>query len=856
MEDSPDVKTAVSRVRESRANRDAQRASLFPSLDGGGSGNARRSRTDIAGTSSSNGYSAGLDASWEVDLFGRNRSSVEAATANLGAAGENLNSVYAALAAEIAATYTTLRANEAKLAVLEQNITTREETAQLAGWRLKAGEADSLEATQSQSSLESARAGMPSLKQAISQGKNDLALLAGKPPGGLDRLLARSRGIPTPPSSLAVGIPADVLRQRPDVRTAGYQVLAAAASTRVTEATKYPSLNLSGSLGLDTITSSNLFDPESAAASVAANLASPIFDAGRIKANIEAARASEEQAVLNYQKVVLTALRKPKTPSSPAAAPLSASPPWEKPRSSPASPTKSRDSATRRVKSTSSMCWIPSARCWPWRTACSPPAPTARPLISDSIRRWAAAGPPAPDPGSRIPTPFHFMKPYDSSEDLATIVASGASRPMRKWVFLTIGTALIGGGVFYFMTRDKKGEKQADYETEEAKTGRISLIVTAAGNLAPTNQIIVGSELSGTAKEVMVDTNDQVKKGDTLAKLDTSKLDQQTERSRAALLAAKARVSQAEATLAETRAALARQEELLKISGGKTPSRATMETSRATVSRAQADLESAKATVTGAEAEVRSFESDLAKTVIRSPVDGIVLSRSIEVGQTVAASFTAPTLFTIAEDLKKMELLVNVSEADIGRIEAGQTATFSVDAWPARNYTAKVKKVAFGAVGTGTTASSGSSSGSNASASSVVTYSTELEVTNEDLSLRPGMTATVDIAIVDKPDILVVPNAALRFDPVAAAAIGKPDDTKRTLVQSLSPGGGRRWRGTPPPKAGSADSAPKVWTLKNGEPSGINVTPGITDGRLTEISGGNLTAGTPLIISIKPPKPE
>ena len=448
------------------------------------------------------------------------------------------------------------------------------------------------------------------------------------------------------------------------------------------------------------------------------------------------------------------------------------------------------------------------------------------------------------------------MKPYDSSADLATIVASGASRPMRKWVFLTIGTALIGGGVFYFMTRDKKGEKQADYETEEAKTGRISLIVTAAGNLAPTNQIIVGSELSGTAKEVMVDTNDQVKKGDTLAKLDTSKLDQQTERSRAALLAAKARVSQAEATLAETRAALARQEELLKISGGKTPSRATMETSRATVSRAQADLESAQATVTGAEAEVRSFESDLAKTVIRSPVDGIVLSRSIEVGQTVAASFTAPTLFTIAEDLKKMELLVNVSEADIGRIEAGQTATFSVDAWPARNYTAKVKKVAFGAVGTGTTASSGSSSGSNASASSVVTYSTELEVANEDLSLRPGMTATVDIAIVDKPDILVVPNAALRFDPVAAAAIGKPDATKRTLVQSLSPGGGRRWRGTPPPKAGSADSAPKVWTLKNGEPSEINVTTGITDGRLTEISGGNLTAGTPLIISIKPPKPE
>jgi HlyD family secretion protein len=448
------------------------------------------------------------------------------------------------------------------------------------------------------------------------------------------------------------------------------------------------------------------------------------------------------------------------------------------------------------------------------------------------------------------------MKPNDSSDDLAAIVASGASRPARKWLFVTLAAALIGAGVWYFLSRDDKAVQKDEFQTQEAKTGRIALIVTAAGNLAPTNQVVVGSELSGTAEDVLVDTNDQVKKGQPLARLDTSKLDQQTERSRAALLASKARVSQAEATLAESQAALARQEELHKLSGGKTPSRATMETSRASVARAEADLESAKAAVAGGEAEVRAFESDLEKTIIRSPVDGIVLSRSIEVGQTVAASFTAPTLFTIAEDLKKMELLVNVSEADIGRIEAGQTATFTVDAWPSRNYTAKVKKVAFGAVGTGTTSSSGSGGGSSASASSVVTYSTELEVANEDLSLRPGMTATVDIAIVDKDNILVVPNAALRFDPEAAKAIGKPDATKRTLVQSLSPGGGRRWRGTPPPKAGSTDSTPRVWTLKNGEPSEIIVTTGITDGRFTEIVDGEVPVGTPLIISIKPPKTE
>ena len=444
------------------------------------------------------------------------------------------------------------------------------------------------------------------------------------------------------------------------------------------------------------------------------------------------------------------------------------------------------------------------------------------------------------------------MSAPDSSQDLATIVASGASRPVRKWIFITLAIALIGATAYYFWGRSKNGEEKADYQTAEAKIGSIALIVTAAGNLAPTNQIIVGSELSGTAKEVLVDTNDQVKKGQTLAKLDTSKLDQQTERSRAALLAAKARVSQVEATLAESKASLARQEELLEISGGKTPSRAAMDTSRATLARAQADLGSAQAAVTGAEADVRAFESDLAKTIIRSPVDGIVLARSIDVGQTVAASFTAPTLFTIAEDLKKMELLVNVSEADIGRIEVGQTATFSVDAWPGRSYTAKVKKVAFGAVGTGTAAKEGASSNN-----AVVTYSTELEVANEDLSLRPGMTATVDIAIVEKRDILVVPNSTLRFDPVVAAAIGKPDATKRTLVQSLSPGGGRRWgRGAPPAKAGSSDATPKVWTLKNGEPEEIKVTPGITDGRVTEITGNALAVGTPLIISIKPPKTE
>lgn len=308
LKDSPDISSATARIRESRARRDAERAGLFPAIDGGLSRNSRSTDSDPGGRISGTSYSASLDASWEVDLFGRRRSAVQAAAANLGAAEENLNSVHAALSAEIAASYTSLRANEARLAVLKQNVTTREQTAQLATWRQQAGEADSLESSQAQSSLESARAAIPSLEQAIAQGRNQLALLAGREPGALDSMLSGPNGIPNPPNSLAIGIPADVLRQRPDVRIAGYQVLAAAANTRAVESTRYPSLNLLGSLGLNTINATDFIDPETTAASLAANFTSPIFNAGRISANIETASAIEQQAIDDYRSAVLTAL--------------------------------------------------------------------------------------------------------------------------------------------------------------------------------------------------------------------------------------------------------------------------------------------------------------------------------------------------------------------------------------------------------------------------------------------------------------------------------------------------------------------------------------------------------------------
>jgi HlyD family secretion protein len=429
-----------------------------------------------------------------------------------------------------------------------------------------------------------------------------------------------------------------------------------------------------------------------------------------------------------------------------------------------------------------------------------------------------------------------FMKKEVSGAELAEIITQARSgHPLRKWLIITLILALAGGGYWYYL-----GHAQQDtgpiFITEELTRGDLSLVITATGNLAPTNQVTVGSELSGTISEVYVDTNDTVQKGQAIAKLDTTKLTQQTERSRAILLGAKARVNQVKATVLETATALERFRELDRLSGGKTPSRADMDTALATAERAKADLESAAASVAQAEADVKSIEQDLSVAIIRSPVNGIVLTRSVEVGQTVAASFTAPILFLIAEDLRKMDLVVTVAEADIGRLEKEQLATFTVDAWPTRTYTAVVKRVSFGSVVT----------------NNVVTYSAELAVANDDLSLRPGMTATADIAVAQRENILLVPNAALRFDPALAESLGKSsEEPKRTLVQQLSTRGRLR-NGPPAIKISTRSKNPRVWKLANGKPTEVLVTIGLTDGRFTEATGQGLTEGSPLIISAKP----
>jgi NodT family efflux transporter outer membrane factor (OMF) lipoprotein len=300
-----DLASSVARVRQAQAQRDAQKASLFPSLDYDGSRSSGRSWIDGGEDRSFTSYSAGLSASWEADFFGRNRQSVLAASADAEAAKENLHSARAALAAEVALAYLDLRAAEERLAIVKRTLVTREETTQLASWRAQAGEIDQLELRQAESSLESARSQLASQEQNIAQTRNRLALLCGRVPGDIR---TGSGDVPSPAYRLAVGIPADTIRQRPDVRAAGYNWVAAIARTRSAEADQLPSLRLSGSLGIDTLSSSKLFNPESLAAGLVAGISGPIFDAGRIRANITAQGAVEEQALLSYESSILTAL--------------------------------------------------------------------------------------------------------------------------------------------------------------------------------------------------------------------------------------------------------------------------------------------------------------------------------------------------------------------------------------------------------------------------------------------------------------------------------------------------------------------------------------------------------------------
>ncbi|MEO8120640.1 MAG: efflux RND transporter periplasmic adaptor subunit, partial [Rhodoferax sp.] len=257
--------------------------------------------------------------------------------------------------------------------------------------------------------------------------------------------------------------------------------------------------------------------------------------------------------------------------------------------------------------------------------------------------------------------------------------------PQRVWwrrtmVWLMVGLALLAGAGFYVWQANAKSNAAPVFVTEAANRGNLTLTVTANGTLQPTRSVSIGSELSGTVKRVLVDVNDKIKKGQVLVELDTAKLSDQVARSRAALAAANAKVAQVVATVKETQGNLARLEEVARLSGGKVPSQAELDTGRATLERARADELSARASVTEAKATASTDETNLSKASIRSPIDGVILTRTVDPGNAVAASLQAVTLFTVAEDLAQLRLQVNVDEADVGSVKVGQKASFTVSA--------------------------------------------------------------------------------------------------------------------------------------------------------------------------------
>ena len=418
--------------------------------------------------------------------------------------------------------------------------------------------------------------------------------------------------------------------------------------------------------------------------------------------------------------------------------------------------------------------------------------------------------------------------------DLAKIIGAGTTRShfgtLFRW-FLSIVVLALAIGGFAFLRSGAETQATPKYQTEAVSRANLRVTVSATGKLAPVNEVEVGSELSGTVEPVLVDYNDRVKKGQVLARLDLAKLQDQIAKAKAALASAEAKVLQTVATVKEARANLGRLRQVAKLSGGKVPSPAELETAEATLQRALADEAGARATVEESRAALRSNETDLTKASIRSPIDGVVLKRSVEPGQTVAASLQAPVLFTLAENLAQMELQVDVDEADVGQVHAGQAATFTVDAYPNRQFPARIGLVRFG----------------SETVDNVVSYKTILDVNNDDLNLRPGMTATAEIVTAEPENVLLVPNAALRFAPPKPAATTQPSGGG--LLASLLP------RPPLPATAKSASEIPdktaaqRVWVLRDGQPVLVPVTVGHSDGRMTEVTGEGLKAGTPVIIA-------
>mgnify|MGYP000203417728 CR=1 FL=1 len=345
-----------------------------------------------------------------------------------------------------------------------------------------------------------------------------------------------------------------------------------------------------------------------------------------------------------------------------------------------------------------------------------------------------------------------------AEQDIGEYLESGKPRKWykRRWIWLLAALVLL---LVLFFTVFSGGDDGPDYITTPVEERSLDLSVTATGNLRPTNQVEVGSEVSGRIDDVLVDVNDVVTRGQVLARINTDVIEDQITQGRANLNAARAAVLQAQATLQADAAQLERLREVRRLSDGRVPSQAEMEQAEAAVSRGEAAVASARANVSSAQAQLSSAQTNRDRAVIRSPVSGVVLARQVEPGQTVAASFNTPTLFVLAEDLSTMQLRVDIDEADVGQVQPNQEATFTVDAYPGRRFPATVERVDLASNNIAL------STQQQQQGQQVVSYEARLIVGNDEGLLRPGMTATATIATTSTGTAMLVPNGALRFDP-------------------------------------------------------------------------------------------
>ena len=400
-----------------------------------------------------------------------------------------------------------------------------------------------------------------------------------------------------------------------------------------------------------------------------------------------------------------------------------------------------------------------------------------------------------------------------------------SSKKIYIWVILIL---LLGSSAYYFFILKNSTQTQTfEYVTKKITRGDLSVVVSATGNLNPTNSVDIGIEVSGTIKEIYVDFNDEVEIGQVLAKLDTTKLQSEVDSLRASLTIAKANQKESEVGLRSKKSIYDRTLKMYKSSNGKYPSINELDDTKFTYETAISNLDATKAKVEQAIYNLKTAQQNLDKAVVKSSIKGIVLNKEIEVGQTVAATMSTPTLFTLAKDLTLMDLIVSIDEADVADIKKDLNVTFSVDAYPKKVFKGKIKQVRLNPI----------------AVNGVVTYETVVLVNNEELLLRPGMTASAKIVTKESVDKLIVPNGALRFKPKT-----QNKERKNTMSLVEPP---KRPHGENKAKDLSKKDMSPIFILENNEVKRVMVKVLDTDGKSSTVESKDLKVDDEVIISQK-----